>query len=406
MFGRTAVDPRRDQFRELLELTRQRGIRVERFARVACPANGTLLASRRIDRYASYLFNVLKLAPGLQGTGVVEAVKLLVLTFLDQRSDTMVLPGLEAQMPESPFIGTLNARAKVCANDGMGAVAGDVEGSGIVKRLKVLGADAFFLGDHDMVVNTRAMVGGVPRKFPRVATFRGSAYSHSNYFTDEATRTASLRWLTDADGDGKPETEFIDHLVPKRRWWGSQRGDRTTKHEESVLVVPDLLGSTIEIDDEQVWPDPPGISRLGVEAFLASDQWKASGLVDRYDPLVAALEQAYVKVVPFPYDGRGTLADTARLLLEQITNLLDDPDVPDPLHVVTHGAGGRILRVAQRLQPDVVARLGRRVLLSPPLAGSALAAARAAGRDPLTASLAVLAGTTAAEVGSWMDRTG
>ena len=404
MFGRTAVDPRSDQFRELLELTRQRGIRVERFARVACPANGTLLASRRIDRYASYLFNVLKLAPGLQGTGVVEAVKLLVLTFLDQRSDTMVLPGLEAQMPESPFIGTLNARAKVCADDGMGAVAGDVEGSGIVKRLKVLGADAFFLGDHDMVVNTRAMVGGVPRKFPRVATFRGSAYSHSNYFTDEATRTASLRWLTDADGDGKPETEFIDHLVSKRRWWGSQRGDRTTKHEESVLIVPDLLGSTIEIDGDPVWPDPPGISRLGVEAFLASDQWKPSGLVDRYDPLVGALEQAYVKVVPFPYDGRGTLEDTARLLLEQITNLLDDPDVPDPLHVVTHGAGGRILRVAQRLQPDVVARLGRRVLLSPPLSGSALVAARAAGRDPLTASLAVLAGTTAAEVGGWMDK--
>ena len=109
-------------------------------------------------------------------------------------------------MPESPFIGTLNARAKVCANDGMGAVAGDVEGSGIVKRLKVLGADAFFLGDHDMVVNTRAMVGGVPASSRRVATFRGSAYSHSNYFTDEATRTASLRWLTDADGDGKPET--------------------------------------------------------------------------------------------------------------------------------------------------------------------------------------------------------
>src|SRR6478735_8191390 len=37
VFGRAAVDPRGDQFRELLELTKQRGIRVERFARVACP---------------------------------------------------------------------------------------------------------------------------------------------------------------------------------------------------------------------------------------------------------------------------------------------------------------------------------------------------------------------------------
>ena len=33
-----------------------------------------------------------------------------------------------------------------------------------------------------------------------------------------------------------------------------------------------------------------------------------------------------------------------------------------------------------------------------------LVASRAAGHDPLTASLAVLAGTTATEVGGWMDK--
>ena len=179
-----------EELDDLRKIVHDKGIRIERFARVACPANGTLLASRRVEKYAELMFNVLKLVPALNGAGVLEVVKFLLLTFLDQRSDPRAIPGLEAQMPESPFIRYLNTRPDVI-DDGLGVVAGDVQGSGIVKRFKVLLADGFFREDHDMVVNTGAMVGGLNRSEPAVAFFKGAPYSHSAYFGDPASRKAS-----------------------------------------------------------------------------------------------------------------------------------------------------------------------------------------------------------------------
>ncbi|MBD8869308.1 CHAT domain-containing protein [Nocardioides donggukensis] len=383
------ADPRREQFEELGRVVHERNLRIERFARVACPGSGTLLVSRRIDKYASFLFNVLKLAPGLQGTGVIEAVKLIVLTFLDQRSDVLAVPGLEAMMPESPFIGTLNMRARTKAADGMAVIAGDVEGSGVLKRLKVLGADAFFLADHDMVVNTRAMIGGVPRVDPRVATFRGSAYSHSSYFTDAAARAATLGWL-----DGKAEG-FEPELVTKRHRW-SRRRDATIAADGCVLIVPDLMGSTVSVGGRRVWPVPAELSR-GLEDFLSNDGWNADGLVSPYDPILEALDAVGFRVEVFPYDGRRPLNETARQLCDRVRELFDRPE--STLHVVTHGAGGRILRLAHALEPATIGRTGRRVLLSPPLEGSVLAAARVDGLDPLSAALSVLTGITTDDVG-------
>ena len=41
--------------------------RITRFVRVACPARGTTLADRRLDRYVSVLVNLASMMPGLQG---------------------------------------------------------------------------------------------------------------------------------------------------------------------------------------------------------------------------------------------------------------------------------------------------------------------------------------------------
>ena len=108
----------------------ERGITVTRFARVACPGSGTTLASRRVDRYATYLFNVLRLVPGVRDLGVAAVVEKLLLTLLDQRSDPRIVPGLEAQMPESPFIAMLNTATPIA--DGLGSIVGDIEGIGIL----------------------------------------------------------------------------------------------------------------------------------------------------------------------------------------------------------------------------------------------------------------------------------
>jgi hypothetical protein len=63
---------------------------------------------------------------------------------LDQRSDPRVVPGIEAQMPESPFLRTLLAGPGL--DDGLGSITGDVQASGLLRRLKVVGADLFYRG--------------------------------------------------------------------------------------------------------------------------------------------------------------------------------------------------------------------------------------------------------------------
>jgi hypothetical protein len=372
-------------------------VRIERFVRAACPAAGTILASRRVDQYASYMFNLLRMVPGLQGTGVVETVKLLLLMFLDQRSDPRTIPGLEAQMPESAFIRTLNTTS-FTAGDAMAAVAGDIQGAGLAQRLKVFGADLFFREDHDMVVNTSAMVAGVKRSQPRVAFFKGPGYSHSSYFSDQASRAATCRWLS-ADVDTVPGFEAA---LPARRrsWWG--RRDGAAGLRGTVIVVPDLLGTEIKIGPDRVWPEPARLAR-DLRAVLESEAWEPSGLTAQYQPLLEALSRDS-SLEEFGYDGRAPLRDTARRLRERIERLLRS--ATPPVHVVAHGAGCRIVRLVHEAWPGMPAETGGRiVLLSPPLEGTALATARREGRDVLSAALAVVSGSEPTAVGQLLDET-
>src|SRR4051794_5809575 len=152
-----------------------RKLQVERIVRVACPARGTLLASRRLDAYLSVLTWALQLA-GQEVLGVL-------LDFLHgiakKRADPSVLPGLAAMMPESPFIQWLDAQQEPVAGE-LRVVAGDVQGDSLVAWIKALVADAYYWTDNDFVVHTRAMYGGVARA-PGAARFlldRGGKVSH------------------------------------------------------------------------------------------------------------------------------------------------------------------------------------------------------------------------------------
>jgi hypothetical protein len=66
--------------------------RVERVVRVACPARGTLLASKRLDAYLS----VLKWTLDLAGVPVVPTLVDFIAAVAQQRTDPEKLPGLAA----------------------------------------------------------------------------------------------------------------------------------------------------------------------------------------------------------------------------------------------------------------------------------------------------------------------
>ena len=94
----------RTDLQALVKMAQAKGLKVERVVRVACPARGTTLASKRFDAYLSVL------QWGLQLAGVPVAPQLV--DFLHEvarrRADPSELPGIEAMMPESAVAAWLN----------------------------------------------------------------------------------------------------------------------------------------------------------------------------------------------------------------------------------------------------------------------------------------------------------
>jgi hypothetical protein len=149
-----------DDVPRLLRVVRERSIRVERVVRVACPAHGTLLASRRLDACLSVLRWTLDLA----GIAVAPTLVAFLAAVARQRFDPARLPGLAAMVPRSALVRWLNDGKAI---DGeLRVLAGDVEGDSLASWVATLVADAYFRADNDFVVQTRSMYGGARRRAP------------------------------------------------------------------------------------------------------------------------------------------------------------------------------------------------------------------------------------------------
>ncbi|MFZ1415131.1 MAG: hypothetical protein WAS73_11225, partial [Defluviicoccus sp.] len=178
---------------------------ITRFVRVACPARGTTLASDRLDKYLNVVLNGIGLLLGAAHWPVLgeiyDFVKALLLAVVAERKKqggASALPGLEAMRPERPLIRMLN-RADVTSRAPLAVIRGDVAAAGVIRRLQVWAADAFYTEDHDFVVNSAAMAGGVVRAGAVADCFdRGPDVNHFSYFRNELTAQQVIAGLTAA----------------------------------------------------------------------------------------------------------------------------------------------------------------------------------------------------------------
>ncbi|MFL5335280.1 MAG: hypothetical protein ACJ8H8_19330, partial [Geminicoccaceae bacterium] len=120
---------------------------IDRYVRVACPARGTTLASDRLDRWLNFVLNAIGLGLGAAaGPFLGEAYDLVtafLLAVIKEKADASTIPGLEAMIPGAPLVKLLN-RPGVVANTDLAVLEGDIEGAGILGRLKILATDLFF----------------------------------------------------------------------------------------------------------------------------------------------------------------------------------------------------------------------------------------------------------------------
>lgn len=361
--------------RDLAAELKGRDIRIERVVRVACPARGTLLASKRLDAYVSVLKWSLELA--------AIPVAPLLLDFIgevaSQRTDPALLPGLEAMTPESPLVQWLHASEGAGPLPGqLRVVAGDIQGDSIMSWVKTLLADAFYWTDNDLVVQTRSMYGGTPRTPAgghAAATFvleRGGKVTHFAYFSHPRTAEAICSALIeDAPAGFRP--------IGPMSWAGSssdglrggtRSGDEAPAAEHpAVILLPGILGSHIAVDGKRVWLGMRVLGGLGKLAYLPEARnVQADGAIGMvYDDLAQFLSATH-QVIEFSFDWRRPIEEEAVRLAGVIDQALSArATTGQPVRLIAHSMGGVVARTVQLERPDIwqrwLERPGSRLLM-------------------------------------------
>ncbi|NRF65821.1 CHAT domain-containing protein [Aquincola sp. S2] len=356
----------------LRKLVAERHLSVERVVRVACPARGTLLASKRLTAYLSVLKWGLELA---QVPVAPELVDFLT-EVARRREDPQKIPGLAAMIPDNPLVQWLTGPIEAVPSS-LRVVAGDMEGDSIVSWLKTLASDAFYWTDNDLVVQTRSMYGGVPRRADGAAgsgaSFlldQGGSVSHFNYFSNERSVDAITRALLDDAPAGfatiGPLSWAGEHASGTR---AARRSHADPSQVPAVFLLPGILGSNLKVDGKRVW--------LGWRFFnsLKSLDIRQPGgevLPDGpigviYDKLAAYLSDSH-EVHEFAYDWRVPLEQEARRLADEIAAALELRKASrQPVRIVAHSMGGLLARTMQLERPavwrDMMARPDARLLM-------------------------------------------
>jgi hypothetical protein len=378
MFPGPPYAAQRAELQALLDQIIERDVHVDRVVRVACPARGTLLASRRFDAYLSVLQWTLKLA----GVPVLPALVDLLSEVARRRADPLLLPGLAAMVPDSPLVQWLNTASGAIAGD-LRVVAGDLEGDSIGSWLKTLLADAFYWTDNDIVVHTASMYGGSPREGgARFLLDQGGAVTHFAYFANQRTVDAVVGALTlDQPAGFGP--------IGPLSWAGKDSsgvraarrsaGDPRPAHEKpAVFVLPGILGSNLKAGDERIWLGPQLVGGLKRLAYSADrdDGVRPDGPIGLvYDDLMDHLAATH-EVKPFAFDWRRPLEQEALRLAAEVEAALDArKDSGQPVRLIAHSMGGLLARTMQLECPAVWQRLmahadARLLMLGTPNGGS------------------------------------
>lgn len=378
----------RNQLKALRELAAEvqgRNIRVARVVRVACPARGTLLASKRLDAYVS----VLKWSLELAAIPVAPTLIDFIGEVASQRCDPTLMPGLECMMPESPLVQWLHASEGSDAGPVPGqlrVVAGDIQGDSITSWVKTLLADAFYWTDNDLVVQTRSMYGGAPRSPAgghAAATFvleRGGKVTHFSYFSEPRSAEAICNALVqDAPAGFLP--------IGPMSWAGSSsdglRGlPRSStappaSDRPAVILLPGILGSHLAVDGKRIWLSARILGGLGRLAYPDSGgRVLPDGAIGSvYDDLAGFLSASH-EVIEFSFDWRRPIEEEASRLAEVMDQALTVRSASgQPVRLVAHSMGGLVARTVQLVQPAVWQRWQERpgsrlLMLGTPNGGS------------------------------------
>jgi CHAT domain/Lecithin:cholesterol acyltransferase len=357
---------------QLNQALKRRALRIGRFARVACPALGTTLASERLDRWFSLIGSVAsKALPQSPIAEVASDIGDFIAAVIKERTDPKTLPGVEAMMPESQFIKLVNWPTAVVAGE-LYVIAGDLDPDAWWAKLLVWVTDRFYSGDHDLVVNTASMYGGAKRtELAKGSFFEGPAVNHFNYFrnSDSAARMVAAM----ARGESAGFEEFEPKIVDIAR--AIEVRDATPR--PTVFMLPGIMGSELGIKQDRIWFDIGDLLLGGMEklAIGAKNVQPLQPFARYYGDLLQFLAATH-RVIPFPYDWRIDPRVEANRLAARIKEELPAArEQRQPIRILAHSMGGLVARTMIARHADLWTQMlaipgARLVMLGTPNGGS------------------------------------
>ncbi|MGZ5191127.1 MAG: DUF7379 domain-containing protein, partial [Flavisolibacter sp.] len=374
---------------------------VGKFIRVACPAGGTVLASKRLDNFLNISFNLIGYGTGLAANPAYSAFKNLIAAAIDTKNDATILPGLEAMNPESPFIKVLNSPASDIAVDNpLSIISGNCKAKPNFKALLIIASKLFYRQDNDLVVNTSSMYQGTKRLNTVQYFFDETTdVDHFHYFKNKSTNTAILQSLK-AESD-KPIPGFnplrkgavsdADRNIILNLEGGHVFTNIVTGTKPIVVLLPGIMGSNLSVNGKLLWINY--LKFLGGEITtldIKTNGISASSLIrTSYKKMVDYLSAEY-DVVTFPFDWRRQLNKSANLFKDKVEELLK---FKQPIKIIGHSMGGVLVRDFIIQHPDTWNRLNQSakfklIFLGSPLGGSFRIPAVLFGQDAIINKLA------------------
>ncbi|HTN05385.1 CHAT domain-containing protein [Agriterribacter sp.] len=378
----------------------KKSIEVKKFVRVACPAAGTKLASKRMEHIFNIFFNL----TGGNANPIAGSFKALIGEILKTKDDVKVLPGIEAMSPGSPFIKILNDRSPETAihDISLAVISGNSQTSLSLKGLAAIVTRLFFWQRNDMVVNTDSMYLGANRSNNIQYFFdQGPTVTHTTYFNNNKTREALLLALKTVDGSPVPGFTSIPQLeVPgsdrdaRGLEYGELTSDPPSGKKPVVVLLPGIMGSNLKRNGSRVW--------INYWQFLTGGLMKLEDVKDESIAAASLIRTSYKKlavrlsgtydVVVFPFDWRKQLNECAAALNEKIIELLK---LNQPIKLVGHSMGGVLVRDFIVKYTDTWQQLNaskgfRLLFLGAPLGGSFRIPAVLFGNDAIINTLSTV----------------
>ena len=377
----------------LQKIAAGKNITIEKFIRVACPAYGTTILSKRLDHFLNISFNLIGLVTGPIGGLVTTEFKNLISAAIDTKNDPNELPGLEAMNPDSAFLKILN-NPENNINGPLTVISGNCGVKFNLKALLIIASKLFYLRDNDLVVDTKSMYCGSFRKIPIQYFFdEGPEVDHVHYFKNKKTQDAlllALKTTTLSIPGFTGYEQSINRAMDRNALLGLDGGgvysDKVSGNRPIVILLPGIMGSNLEMNSKKIWINyfrflAGELTRLdiGKQNIEATSLIKTS-----YKKLVDYLKDEY-DVVTFPFDWRLPLANAAASLKDRIEKYLK---LKVPIKIIGHSMGGVVTRDFIINHPTTWKKLNeskdfKLVLLGAPLGGSYRIPYVLAGKDSI-----------------------